>query len=84
MKKLIVLSLILISGTAMAQSTYGLKGGLNYGATGDYENYGQIIGDASTVAEGKEKTGFHLGTFAKFWVDLTQITGKSIKSAKRQ
>ncbi len=66
MKKLIVLTLILIGGTAMAQSTYGLKGGLNYGATGDYENYSQVIGDASTVAEGKEKTGFHLGAFAKY------------------
>jgi hypothetical protein len=65
MKKLIVLTLILIGSTAMAQSTYGLKGGLNYGATGDYENYSQVIGDASTVAEGKEKTGYHLGAFAK-------------------
>ena len=65
MKKLIVLTLILIGSTAMAQSTYGLKGGLNYGATGDYENYSQVIGDASTVAEGKEKTGYHLGVFAK-------------------
>lgn len=65
MKKLILLTLILIGGTAMAQSTYGLKGGLNYGATGDYENYDQVIGDASTV-EGKEKAGYHLGGFAKF------------------
>ncbi len=66
MKKLIVLTLILIGGTAMAQATYGLKGGLNYGATGDYENYSQVIEDASTVVEGKEKTGYHLGAFAKF------------------
>jgi len=65
MKKLIVLTFILIGGTAMAQATYGLKGGLNYGATGDYENYSQVIGDASTVLEGKEKTGYHLGAFAK-------------------
>jgi hypothetical protein len=66
MKKLMVLTLILIGGTAMAQATYGLKGGLNYGATGEYENYSQVIEDASTVVEGKEKTGYHLGGFAKF------------------
>lgn len=66
MKKLIVLTLILIGGTAMAQSTYGLKGGFNYGATGEYENYSQVMGDASTVADGKEKAGYHLGGFAKF------------------
>ncbi|WP_034924907.1 outer membrane beta-barrel protein [Gillisia sp. CAL575] len=65
MKKLILLTFILIGGTAMAQATYGLKGGLNYGATGDYENYTQVVGDASTVVEGKEKTGYHLGAFAK-------------------
>lgn len=66
MKKLIVIGLILMGGSAMAQASFGLKGGLNYGATGDYENYSQVIGDASTVAEGKEKAGYHLGAFAKF------------------
>jgi len=66
MKKLILIVSILIGGTAMAQATYGLKGGLNYGATGDYENYSQVIGDASTVVDGKEKAGYHLGAFAKF------------------
>ncbi len=65
MKKLIVLALILIGGTAMGQATYGLKGGLNYGATGEYEDYSQVMGDAATVVEGKEKAGYHLGAFAK-------------------
>lgn len=65
MKKLILLTLILIGGTAMAQATYGIKGGFNYGATGEYENYSQVIGDASTVVDGKDKTGYHLGAFAK-------------------
>lgn len=65
MKKLIALGLILIGGTAIAQTSYGIKGGLNYGATGDYENYSQVIGDASTVVDGEEKTGYHLGVFAK-------------------
>jgi hypothetical protein len=66
MKKLIVLALIFIGGTAVAQSSYGIKGGLNYGATGDYENYSQVMGDAATVVGGKEKTGYHLGGYAKF------------------
>lgn len=50
----------------MAQASYGVKAGLNYGATGDYENYSQVMGDASTVVDGKEKAGYHLGGFAKF------------------
>ena len=61
-----IIALLSIGGSAMAQATYGVKGGLNYGATGDYENYSQVIGDASTVVNGKEKTGYHLGGFAKF------------------
>ncbi len=60
-----IIALILISGNAMAQVSYGIKGGLNYGATGEYENYSQVMGDASTVINGKDKTGFHLGGFAK-------------------
>lgn len=66
MKNLIVIAFLFIGGNLMAQATYGLKGGLNYGATGEYENYSQVFDDASTVADGKEKTGFHLGGFAKF------------------
>jgi len=50
----------------MAQTSYGMKGGLNYGATGDYENFSQVAGDVSTVENGKESTGYHLGAFAKF------------------
>lgn len=59
-------ALLLISGSAMAQVSYGIKGGLNYGATGEYENYSQVIGDASTIENGKEKTGYHIGLFSKF------------------
>ena len=50
----------------MAQSaSFGIKGGLNYGATGEYENFSSVIGDASTIENGKEKTGYHLGLYGK-------------------
>tara|TARA_R100001369_G_scaffold21881_1_gene39643 strand:+ start:15270 stop:15866 length:597 start_codon:yes stop_codon:yes gene_type:complete len=66
MKKLMIIALLFIGGSVMAQASYGVKAGLNYGATGDYENYSQVMGDASTVVDGKEKAGYHLGGFAKF------------------
>lgn len=65
MKKLIVIALIFIGGTAVAQTSYGLKGGLNYGATGDYQTISEGFEDATTI-KGKSKTGYHLGGFAKF------------------
>lgn len=55
--------MILVGGTALAQSSFGLKGGLNYGATGDYETISEGVEDA---IEGKNKTGYHFGGFAKF------------------
>ncbi|SDR65984.1 hypothetical protein SAMN04487764_0017 [Gillisia sp. Hel1_33_143] len=66
MKKLFLLACLTFGGVAMAQTSYGIKGGLNYGATGDYENFSQVAGDVSTVENGKESTGYHLGAFAKF------------------
>ncbi len=66
MKKLFLLAFLTFGGVAMAQTSYGIKGGLNYGATGDYENYSQVAGDISTVENGKERAGYHLGAFAKF------------------
>jgi len=61
-----IIALLFIGGSVMAQASYGVKAGLNYGATGEYENYSQVMGDASTVVDGKEKAGYHLGGFAKF------------------
>lgn len=66
MKKLVLAIMILIGGTSFAQTAFGIKGGFNYGATGDYENYSDVIGDASTVVDGKEKAGYHIGAFGKF------------------
>lgn len=65
MKKIILAAMILVGGTAMAQTSFGLKGGLNYGATGDYETISEGVEDAMTV-KGKSKSGYHLGGFAKF------------------
>ncbi len=65
MKKMILAALIFCGGTAIAQSTYGIKGGLNYGATGEYENFSQAAGDASSIEDGNNKTGYHLGIFGK-------------------
>lgn len=69
MKKLMLLAFILAGLNMTAQdATFGLKGGFNYGATGEYENVGQIAGDASSIVNGKEKAGYHAGLFAQFEV----------------
>ena len=65
MKKMIFAALVLFGGTVLAQSTYGIKGGFNYGATGEYENFSQVAGDASSVEDGNNKNGYHLGIFGK-------------------
>jgi len=67
MKNLLVITLLFIGGTSFAQSSYGIKGGLNYGATGDYKNFSEGVEDATTT-KGKNTTGYHLGGFAKFEV----------------
>lgn len=67
MKKLI-LAVLLFSGVgAFAQSAeFGLKGGLNFGATGDYETFDDVTGDFKESMSGDRKTGFHAGVFAQF------------------
>lgn len=65
MKNLLVVIMLLIAGSASAQMNYGIKGGLNFGATGDYQTISEGVEDVMTI-EGKSKTGFHLGGFAKF------------------
>lgn len=65
MKKFIAAVLLLVGGTTLAQTSYGIKGGLNYGATGDYQTVSEGFEDATTI-EGKSKSGYHLGGFAKF------------------
>lgn len=69
MKKLLLLTL-LFSGIGMyAQNAeFGIKGGLNYGATGEYETFSDMSGDFMDSFDGERKTGFHAGLFAQFEV----------------
>lgn len=64
MKKILLIAMVLIGGTAFSQASFGLKGGLNYGATGDYESISDGVEDAMTI-EGKSKSGYHFGVFSK-------------------
>lgn len=59
---------LLIGGFSMnAQNAeFGLKGGLNYGATGEYESVNDATGDFVNSFDGNDKTGFHAGVFAQF------------------
>ena len=65
MKKFIVIVMLLIGFTASSQVSYGIKGGLNYGAAGEYETIAEAGEDAMTF-EGKNQKGYHLGGFAQF------------------
>lgn len=59
---------LLIGGFSVnAQNAeFGLKGGLNYGATGEYESVNDATGDFVNSFDGNDKTGFHAGVFAQF------------------
>lgn len=65
MKKLIILVLLVSSVSAFGQSAkFGIKGGLNFGATGDITS---IIDESpSETFDGDSKVGYHIGVFAKF------------------
>ena len=63
MKKTLFLTVLLLTGlTAMAQSGsgFGIKGGLNYSANGDYF---ESAGDAARNPD--RNVGYHLGVFGK-------------------
>ena len=60
MKKICFAIAILISNIAMAQS-FGIKGGLNYNANGDY------IESLENVVDSPDRNiGYHIGLFGKF------------------
>lgn len=61
MKKLMILILFVSSVSAFGQSAkFGIKGGLNFGATGD------ITSITNENFDGDSKVGYHIGAFAKF------------------
>ena len=67
MKKLMLIAFLLGGIGVYAQSAeFGLKGGLNYGATGEYETFSDVSGDFVNSFDGENKTGFHAGIFAQF------------------
>lgn len=69
MKKLLIVALMFMGVSTWAQNAeFGIKGGFNYGATGDYENFSQVASDASTIVQGKEKAGWHAGFYGQFEV----------------
>ncbi|MUP41752.1 outer membrane beta-barrel protein [Christiangramia aestuarii] len=68
MKKLMLIAFVFAGMSLSAQNaSFGLKGGLNFGATGEYESVGDATGDfTSSFEDGENKTGFHAGLFAQF------------------
>lgn len=68
MKKLMFIAVFLFSsaGLMAQEADFGIKGGFNYGATGDYESLGDGADDFSQIIEGKEKSGYHIGVFSRF------------------
>lgn len=70
MKKLMLLALFFTGVSLSAQNAeFGIKGGLNFGATGEYESPAEASGDfTSSFEDGENKTGFHAGVFAQFEV----------------
>lgn len=70
MKKLMMFAMLFAGTTLMAQEAeFGIKGGLNYGASGDFENVNEGAEDfRSSFEEGENKTGFHIGAYSKFGI----------------
>ncbi|WGK63918.1 outer membrane beta-barrel protein [Croceiramulus getboli] len=65
MKKLLVI-VFLISAASYGQSTeFGLKGGLNYGSTGDVEGLNDVPNPFSQN-DADDKVGYHIGFYSKF------------------
>jgi len=62
MKNIALFLFLLVSVTCLAQkgSGFGIKGGLNYGSTGNLENDTQ-----NTAEDPKAAIGFHAGVFGK-------------------
>lgn len=65
MKRFIICVILLSGITALGQdASFGIKGGLNYGATGDLTTFSFIGADGRIDSE--NKAGYHLGIFGKF------------------
>jgi len=64
MKKIIVAVLLLSGMTALSQSAdFGIKGGLNYGSTGDISTFPDFATDFQV--NGDDKVGYHVGLYGR-------------------
>lgn len=66
MKKLMFIAVLLVTTlSATAQEVdFGIKGGFNYGSTGDLERK-TATNELGEIIDGKEKSGYHLGFFSR-------------------
>ena len=63
MKKGIFILALLVSSAGIAQSGFGIKGGLNYGSHGDI-TYSEVMDAGEDVMAGADsKNGYHFGVF---------------------
>jgi hypothetical protein len=63
MKKYLLIFMLTVTSAAMAQSGFGLKGGLNYADNGEM-TYTDFTGAGEDILEGGEsKMGYHFGVF---------------------
>lgn len=58
MKRTLIILLLMTSSAMIAQSSFGVKGGLNYGDNGVIE-----FNDISTAGDTDSKVGYHLGFY---------------------
>lgn len=64
MKKAIIAVLLLSSSLALSQSSeFGIKGGLNYGSTGDITTFSDFITDFQI--NGEDRVGYHIGLYGR-------------------
>jgi len=60
----IALFLVSTLGVTAQETEFGIKGGFNYGATGDLERQ-SAVDDLTEIVGGKEKSGYHIGFFSR-------------------
>ena len=60
----IALFLVSTLGLTAQETEFGIKGGFNYGATGDLERQ-TAVDDLTEIVGGKEKSGYHIGFFSR-------------------
>lgn len=58
MKKVLIILMLITSSTVLAQSSFGVKGGLNYGDNGEIE-----IDDITEGGDSESRVGYHFGVY---------------------